>query len=55
MKLNARVSKCDSDKFGQSCFEPSFKLVSLLFYSCKSLYSVFKLQFLKTKLAFLKQ
>ena len=31
MKLNAHVSKCDSNKYGQSSFELSFKVASLLF------------------------
>ena len=42
MKLNAHVSKCDSDKCGQSSFEPSFKVASLIFGLAK-----FSIQFFK--------
>ena len=55
MKLNAHVSKCDSDKCGQSSFGLSFKLVSLLFGLVKVCIQFFQTSISKNKMAFSKQ
>ena len=55
MKLNAHVSKCNSDKCGQSSFEPSFKLASLLFGLIKFCIQFFQTSISKNEMAFSKQ